>query len=251
MVGVAQPSLSEIDCGYLGPSSLTATPGPSLPHQGTRQETFGVSGCGPQAWLPDSAYDWGTCCLNFGNTYWMRGEHTGTDTIPSACFLVVTAPLPLPSKHCPRAWTRCPRWAQHSPVYRASHFIPFLQCPRGLGDDHPLCTEEDAEALQCPGAWPPLDTILPQTWPHLPRSPLYWAWGRPRSAYPEPALPITLAQLPSFPSEPLLCFTTGRITGDTRENTQHGTRHTAGTHAGRLPPRSFPWAPAQKVDNVS
>ena len=34
-------------------------------------------------------------------------------------------------------------------------------------------------------------------------------------------------------------------------NTQHGTGHTAGTHAGWLSSRSFPWAPAQKVGNIS
>ena len=52
---------------------------------------------------------------------------------------------------------------------------------------------------------------------HLPGFPLYWAGVHPHSACPEPTLPITLAQLPSFPCEPVFYFTTGTITGGIRE----------------------------------
>lgn len=137
-----------------------------------------------------------------------------------------------------------PTWTQHSPVCRASHIRP-----------HPLLTmlrvsllraKEDTEALPCLGALPPPDTILLQTWPPLPRSPLCWAGGRPHSAC------VLSLLCPS--SHPALFLSETFFLSHNRKDYMRYTRkswvwyrahsgHSGGE--GCFPPRSSPCSPAQ------
>lgn len=157
------------------------------------------------------------------------------DALPSACFLVGTALHPHPAN--------CPHTPTHYPRRRGTPHMALLS-PRApslahsgvcLGDYSPtLCTEETQTDALFPPDTNPVDLASPSQVRSLP------GWACQHSACPDPALPFILAQLSFFSSEPVFCFTMGRMIRDMPENP--GTA--PGTQAVWLPSESLLWAPA-------